>query len=162
MIEAPLPGMARPAPFRDVKGHILLLSTGLVAVPFELTAGGWWNATVAGYADFAAPEVRTSYPVGGYNLCLSPAQVAEAERVEVEEVPGVRRVVMAWPHRNGKHAFRAAVTAVYEQGRKDFAQEALDDLAARGFGIALWQSHTRSAIRKWLDGLRNGQKWTDS
>ncbi|MBP2323303.1 uncharacterized protein YgbK (DUF1537 family) [Kibdelosporangium banguiense] len=54
-----------------------------------------------------------------------------------------------------------AIRDAYEQGRQDFAQEALDDLTHRGFSIALWQSHTRHDIRRWLNALRNGQKWSD-
>lgn len=48
----------------------------------------------------------------------------------------------------------------YEQGRQDFAREALEDLATRGFAIGLWQHHERIHIRMWLEGLRDGRRWS--
>lgn len=45
-----------------------------------------------------------------------PPGRADVPPSTAREPPGA----MAWPRRNGKHAFRAAVTAVYEHRRKDF------------------------------------------
>ncbi|WP_394621004.1 hypothetical protein JNUCC0626_18475 [Lentzea sp. JNUCC 0626] len=75
---------------------------------------------------------------------------------------GRARLALIWPRRFGRTVIYEALEAAYEAGRQDFAQEALDDLAARGFSIALWQSHTRRDIRRWIEGLRARTKWSDT
>lgn len=64
----------------DPKGRILLLDTGIVAVPYEPKRHGWWNAVVVGGQPEAsgAKAYADSYPVGGYDISISPYQIAAA------------------------------------------------------------------------------------
>lgn len=77
-IESPLPGDYVQVPYQDVRGHVLRLPDGVTVVPYHPLRDGWWNAVVVASTD-------NRYPVGGYDLALSPRQVAEAERIELPE-----------------------------------------------------------------------------
>lgn len=69
----------------EARGRILLLpSSGLVVVPFEMNKGGGWTVAVV--------EGFGSYPVGGYHLAIGDAEVESAIELSLGEPVPVRYV----------------------------------------------------------------------
>lgn len=68
----------------EARGRILLLpSSGLVVVPFKEHTGGWDVVVVDGFG---------SYPVGGYHLSVSVAEIETAIELALGEPVPVRYV----------------------------------------------------------------------
>jgi hypothetical protein len=69
----------------EARGRILLLpSSGLVVVPFEMLKGGGWTVAVV--------EGFGSYPVGGYHLSVGEAEIETAIQLAIGEPVPVRFV----------------------------------------------------------------------
>ena len=56
-------------------GQILELKNGMTLVPFEQKAGGWFCVIVK--------STLKAYPVGGYHIFVTDADIESAKRIEV-------------------------------------------------------------------------------
>lgn len=57
------------------RGHVLGLHNGMTLVPFEQKPGGWYCVIVK--------STLKAYPVGGYHIFVTDADVESAQRIEV-------------------------------------------------------------------------------
>ena len=65
------------SPYRDVRGHVLRLPSGVIGVPIEHKGDGWWHVIVVG-------GTNERYPVGGHDIWISPNDVAQSQRISID------------------------------------------------------------------------------
>lgn len=74
-----MPAVPQLAPqkvkWNTIRGKILELKNGMTLVPFEQKPGGWLCVIVK--------STLKAYPVGGYHIFVTDADVGSAKRIEV-------------------------------------------------------------------------------
>ncbi|WP_369147061.1 hypothetical protein [Streptomyces sp. R44] len=63
--------------YRDVRGHILRLPSGIVCVPTEYRGSGYWAAVPVGGSN-------ATYGAGAWDISIHAEDIDEAERITVQ------------------------------------------------------------------------------
>lgn len=63
--------------YRDVRGHVLRLPSGIICVPTEYRGRGYWSAVPVG-------GPNATYGAGSWDISIHTEDIDRAERIDVE------------------------------------------------------------------------------
>ncbi|MCQ6554776.1 hypothetical protein NPS70_16445 [Streptomyces sp. C10-9-1] len=63
--------------YRDVRGHVLRLPSGIICVPLTYQGNGYWSAIPVG-------GPNAVYGAGAWDISIHTEQIDEAERIDVK------------------------------------------------------------------------------